>query len=618
MDKGSPIGNAHGGSDAAAKAYLDRLSNDPLYFADQLWLDRGLDQYAPLGDMEYDAVAYAAGGVYRERGKPRWELDRRLPQYRGILAPRRFGKTHWGTATLSLYRLFRDHNRRILIPSKSHGEAKKTIRLIREWIDQVWFLQHLSPRRNQLDNRDMFEVGPADTNRQPSVMAIGMEGQLPGNRAHSIFPDDVETEKNTETLEARTKLDETVKEFKFILYGQRPTDDPDELVGMVDPVEIVYFGTYHHEESLYLKLNDRGYAFRTYPILYPSAGEEVLNLAPMLQRKLDRGEAKPGDITAPHRFTRKNISDFEAEGRRAFSMQCMLLKNLGDTLRYPLRLADIPVMELDHHQAPMTVTWGKRDHNGSTAVPVKSVGFGDDRFYRPVMLDKTFAPYTATKMAIDPSGRGADKTGVAILSHLNGMLFNRHTHGYEGGSSPEALEILASLAFKYNVREVLIEDNFGRGMFQQLLEPVLQKFFVLPGKHPQYPEGWGCSVTSFNATGQKELRIIDTLEPIFSTHRMVFDLSVAQNLDLQHQITRITRQPRCLPHEDELDALAACASAWMKELSLDPVANVQRLEKEQEELALRQFAEDCGLNDYHDRPSVPKGLVPTSSGSLYR
>jgi hypothetical protein len=566
---------------------IKRLRDDPVFFAEQIWQDRNLNRYAPLGDEEKDIIRFAAGVA--------------LPnKFRGVLAPRKIGKTHFGTAILALWRLFRDADRRVLIVSKSQGEAKKTVKLLRDWIDTIWFLQHLRPGPSQRDNRDMFDVGPASPNRQASVTAMGIDGQLPGNRAHTIIPDDVETPSNTETFDARTKLDEAVKEFKFILYGELPTDTPEEKTS-TDPTEIVYIGTYHHEESLYLKLAERGYLFRSWPILYPRRDQDILNLAPLIQGRLDRGEKKPGDIVFAHRFDRVAIADLEAEGARSFGMQCMLVKNMGEVNRYPLRLSDIMVLDLDPRKAPASLTWGKSDANGSTAITdIPSLGFGTDRFHRPVFIDRDYVPYGPTIMFVDPSGRGADNTGVAIGSLINATIYVRHVKGYPGGSTAEAMQELALAAARFRINRLIIEDNFGRGMFQQLLEPVVQSLFVKAGDDPTTPDGWACSVESVNATGQKELRIIDTLEPVLGNHRVCFDRAVATNTDLQHQLTRITRQPKCLKHDDELDALAGLVKAFQQDLASDPREIRRRQEADellQESLA---FARECGLMDSSD------------------
>ena len=55
-----------------------------------------------------------------------------------------------------------------------------------------------------------------------------------------------------------------------------------------------------------------------------------------------------------------------------------------------------------------------------------------------------------------------------------------------------------SLVEKFNVNKIIVERNFGDGMFTQLLKPVVNKYYPV-------------SIEEVNHSKQKELRIIDTL-----------------------------------------------------------------------------------------------------------
>lgn len=558
--------------------FAEKILTDYGFFLEALWLDRGLDKVAPLSEIELDIGDFASHG----------------PTRRGVLAHRGVGKTHLVTAALAVYRFRRDPNRRIIIPSKSLDAAKKTVKLIREWLRLVWFLQDLAPRPGQRDAATYLDIGPSKEDRQPSLTAIGIDGQLANNRAHSILFDDIETPQNTKTLTAREDLDQKVREFSNILYPDRPHADG----GPIDPVEIVGVGTFHHEESVYLKMRDRGYAFRTWPLVYPTPDEikRMVDCAPIVLKKLAAGAVQPGDPVYPRRFPVHEVNVRRAEGRRDFAMQQMLIADLAAGDQYPLRLSDIMVMSVDRLRAPIALAYGTRDHNGDTSVDdIPSVGFGNDHFRRPAFVDKTWAPFTGTKAFIDSSGRGKDKTGVAAVAHLNGYLFVKRVVGLPGGYSPEALNKIALFLRETDAREVWVEDNFGGGMFQELLTPFVRRHHIQPNADPNHPDGWACSLNGIHATGQKELRIIDTLEPVISTHRLVFDRSVAENTDLQHQLTRITRQRDALKHEDELDALAGAVKAWQDILRVDPARANAAHEHAMLEEEIRRFYEDAGL-----------------------
>ena len=55
---------------------------------------------------------------------------------------------------------------------------------------------------------------------------------------------------------------------------------------------------------------------------------------------------------------------------------------------------------------------------------------------------------------------------------------------------------------------IIVESNFGDGMFTQLLKPVVQRYYPV-------------TIEEVNHTKQKELRIIDTLEPVMNQHGLV-------------------------------------------------------------------------------------------------
>lgn len=530
-------------------SYIQHLNDDFLFFVEEVWKELGLHDKAPLGDVERDIINWIATG----------------PIKRGVLAWRGIGKTHFGTAAYTLWRLYKDPETKILIVSKSTGEAKKTIKLIRQWIRSVWFLQQLDPKRgkDQIDSASEFNVGPARVERNCSVTAVGIEGQLPSKRAHVIIADDVETPNNTKTIDARQQLQDDVTEFRAIAsFGEK---------------EIIYIGTFHHEESLYLALAKKNYVFYSWPKVYPTSDEKVHNLAPMLQDRLDRGVNRPGDITCPHRITIDDIVEDKAEGPTYWAMQCMLIADLGDALRYPLQLSDFIVVDQVHRdKAPISVAWGKFHDGASTErQDIRSLGFLRDRFYRPPMIDKDWVAYRGTKMRIDPAGRGQDKIGYAIIGQLNGYLWVKAVGGLEGGPTPENITRLAELAYEHRAGECTIESNFGGDSFAALLEPELSRL-TKPRDHEDCPSGWGCSINLEHSTGQKELRILAALEAPLASHRIVIGADTAANEDLQYQITRLTRQRDCLEHEDELEALAMCVKDWREELSQDTQRSAQK------------------------------------------
>jgi hypothetical protein len=278
-------------------------------------------------------------------------------------------------------------------------------------------------------------------------------------------------------------------------------------------------------------------------------------------------------------------------------MQYMLKTDLGDGLQYPLKLRDFICMPVGRDKAPLTIARGyTNDRGGSTRLQeVPCVAFADDGIFAPIMFDKDWQKYTGTKMWVDPSGRGRDRTGVAVASHLNGFIHIKDVSGLEGGFSLATLESIALKARTHRVNEIIIEANFGSDMFASVLQPVLSRFYVKPGDDPDMPDGWGCSLDSYRVSGQKELRIIRALEPCLNSGRLVIDPAVIANTDLQAQLTRLTRDRNSLAHDDEVESLAMVVKMWEETIAVDPLANAERLKERALEEKIRSHYEAMGL-----------------------
>lgn len=553
--------------------YVGQLWSDPIFFVREVWAARDLDTVAPLGTVELDIIRWAFHGPFTRSGK------RRVYPKRGVLAFRGIGKTTLVSICYALWLLFRDPNHKVLLVSKSEDEAKKTIHVMRRWIRTIPFLKHLSPNvsKGQRSSTLMFDVGPASPDRVPSVRAAGIQGQIEGSRAHTIIPDDVEIDTNTRTVVARDALNERVKEFNAILYPGG---------------EITYLGTFHHEDSLYVKLSRRGYIFRSWPIVCPKKDDKLLGLAPRIQRAIDKGQLKPGDPTCPKRFGPKVIESRRKEGATYFAMQFMLIMDLGDDLQYPLKLRDFIVFDrIDRDRAPISIMWGTRTGGGDSTIieDIPVVGFEGDYFLRPVLFSAAeVVPFTGTKMWIDPSGRGADHTAWSIIGHVGGCLWVKRIGSTPGGYENETLHLIADEARRYGAGEIFVEDNFGQGMFSALLHPILARYFLEPGEDPVYPNGWKASIENVRVAVQKEVRIIDALEGVMNSHRVVIDREIAENEELQYQITRINRKPNCLTRDDELEVMAMGVQMWKNVLEQDPKEVAKMYEEEKIDEAIEE------------------------------
>ncbi len=547
--------------------YIEKLRSDFIFFMHELWADRGLDKVAPLGWVEDDMLDFAYNG----------------PNRQVLLGWRGAGKTTLLTCGLTCYDLFLDPNAKLLIVSKSGGEAKNTVHQVREWIEHVPFLQHLAPRERVRSNgaaksRDTtwyFDVRGAAGSRNPSVMAKGIDSQITGTRASRLIGDDIETPSNTRTVEARELLADSTREFTNIArFGRRC---------------INLLGTYHHEESVYKKLPDRGYTVRSYPIVAPHPDDVILNMAPAIQDRIDDGRLKPssarnkfdGDRIAPWLVSPDDLAERMAEGISDFAKQGMLIADLDDTLLYPLKLRNLIVFDVPRDKAPHTIAWGLNNHNGSTVLEdVPSYGFSGDRLHGPIFTDAQLIDYTGCRMWIDPAGRSggrSDSTGISIIAQCNGYLYLKHVDAFQDGYGPDTLNAIAHAAREHRVTMIEIEDVALQGMMAPLLEPVVRQYFLEPGDDDAHPDGWKCSVEAIRMPlTQKEIKIIQALEPVMANHRLVIDRSVAVREDFQTQLTRLTSQRGCLKHDDLIEAVSANVHRWREQLNLDPQVMADR------------------------------------------
>jgi hypothetical protein len=506
------------------------------------------------------------------------------PKRKMIEAFRGVGKS-WITVAFVLWRLYVNPEEKILVVSASKQLADNFTTFALNLIDEIEFLQVLRAREGQRKSKIAFDVGPARPSKDPSVRSAGITGQITGSRASLIVPDDIETPNNSATQMMREKLAEQIKEFDAILLPQG---------------EVAYLGTPQTESSVYNLLSERGYSLRVWPARYPTpqeAEEYGGRLAPDVLEELEADPSLAGKPTEPTRFTEDDLLKRELSyGRAGFALQFMLNTRLSDEDRYPLKLRDLIIASLTPDHAAAKYIWSASPEWVISDLPV--VGIGNDRLYRPVPLPNVdYLPYTGCVLAVDPSGRGKDETGYAVVAILHSTLFLLDAGGFSDGYSPNTLQALAKVARKYMAKRVIVEANFGDGMFSQLLKPVLSQ---------SYP----CTVEEVKHSIQKERRIIDTLEPVISSHRMVVDRDliqkdyastkhlpseVAQRYQLFYQLTRITREKGALMQDDRLDALSIGVGFWTPHLAQDidrAVANSKEAARDKE---LRRFMDHAIL-----------------------
>ena len=476
----------------------------------------------------------------------------------------------WICSAYVVHQLLLDPSKNILVVSASKTRADDfstfTLRLIHE----MPLLKHLIPQDKQRFSKISFDVGPAPASHAPSVKSLGITSQLTGSRADIIVADDVEVPNNSATQMMRDKLGEQVKEFDAII---KPLDD----------AKVIFLGTPQCEDTIYRQLTERGYQTRVWPAQYVTPDQNMKRYDGHIAECCINIDNK-GKSTEPLRFSDVDLAERKVSyGSAGYALQFMLDSNLSDVEKYPLKISDLIVMSLDTELAPERLVWAKDpDLEWDGSIP--NVGMTGDRFYRPMKTLGKHIEYTGTVMSIDPSGRGKDETGYAVVKMLNGYLYVTAAGGVQGGYSEETLKFLSMTAKEHKVNEIVVESNFGDGMFVELLKPVLRKVHA-------------CTIEEVRHSTQKEKRIIDTLEPVMTGHKLVVDPKVIQNdyetsqvypkdhalkYQLIYQLTRITRDRGAVTHHDRLDALAIAVGYWTQQMAQD--ASERILERKEEDI----------------------------------
>ena len=532
---------------------IEKAHEDFRVFVFMVWKSIGLPDPTPI---QYDIAKYLM----------------ETPTDRSIIEGFRGVAKSFLTCAYTVWKLWRDPQLKVLVVSASKDRADANAVFIKRIIYLLPFLAPLIPQRGQRDTQNLFDVGLAVPDISPSVKSVGITGQITGSRADLLIADDVEVPNNSGTQIQRDKLGEAVREFDAVL---KPGG------------KIIYLGTPQNEMSLYNELTKRGYSRRIWTVLYPASYKEREvygnDLAPFIAEPYDEDASRfDGKFipTDPQRFSVEEIEKRRLSyGKAGFALQFMLNTNLSDAEKYPLKVKDFMVADLDIKQASLKWAWCTDSSKRLSEVP--SVALKGDYFYAPLSRSEETTEYSGTVMAIDPSGRGKDETAYAIVKFLNGYLFIIDIGGYREGYSEGTLTTLANKAKFYGVNEIVIESNFGDGMFAQLLKPALNKI------HP-------CAVQEVNSRQQKEKRIIDTIEPLLMSHKLIINQSVimddykvyerAPAYSFVYQMTRLSDEKGSLAHDDRLDAVAMAIAYWHDVIDRD--ADTGMAEHLEEELAM--------------------------------
>lgn len=508
------------------------------------------------------------------------------PHYLMVQAQRGQAKTTI-SAAFAVWSLIHDPTHRVLIVSAGGKQASEISTLIIRIILTMPELECMRPDTNNGDRSSVehFDVHYTlkGVDKSPSVACVGIGSNLQGKRADLLIADDVESTKNATTALQRAQLLHLTLDFTSICSSGR----------------IIWLGTPQSSESIYNTLPGRGVAIRIWPGRYPTP-EQVQNygdhLAPYLQRKLNADPAlafgggmlgDQGQPVDPVLLDERKLQAKELDqGTSYFQLQHMLNTRLVDALRFPLKPEQCMVMACQERM-PLAVV---RGFGPSTLKDMHIHGAGF-RLQTPHDLSKETAGLQGIVAYIDPAGGGmnADETAYAVVGFLNGNLFVLDVGGLPGGYAIDTMQSLAARIAKWKPQRVIIEKNMGFGAFREVFVPIL---------HKEYQ----CAIDDDYVTGQKELRIIATLEPVINAGRLVFNESALEqdredcsryaakdrlSYSILQQMAKITKERNALIHDDRLDALEGAVRYWQKLLAQDQNRAVQMQQKREHEAMVK-------------------------------
>lgn len=562
--------------------------SEELILAEKRWADLALlqEHYARFDDFYNDVSNEVLGFETTEIQADIAQFLETGPLYRMIQAQRGQAKTTI-TACYAVWRLIHNPKTRILIISAGDNVATQIAYWIIQIIQNMPELTCLRPDTGAGDRSSVkaFDVHHSlkGFDKSPSVACLGITANMQGYRADVIIADDIESKKNSQTATQREKLNDLTKDFTSICSNG----------------DIIYLGTPQNSDSVYNSLPSRGFLVRIWPGRYPTA-EELPNykdfLAPIiLERILQdpslqsgggptgcRGQAVDPVLLGEDKLTAKEID----QGKAYFQLQHMLDTKLMDADRYPLKSRDLIFMHVAPERTSLQINWGR--YGDRRLYPPQGFPLQEE-FYQGSPDGEEYGFYTGTVMYVDPAGGGknGDELAYAVVKFLAGRLYAPDIGGIPGGYTEDRLKSLTDVALKNRPKVILIEKNFGNGAFQQLWTPSLNKALTEVGHKCGIEEVW--------ESGQKELRIIDILEPIISSNRLILDPALIEadwasvqkypvekraTYSLFFQLARLTRDKGSLIHDDRIDALAGACRYWVEALSLDADKVAARIKDE--------------------------------------
>lgn len=581
---------AREGADAASSRW-DQLDLVQRHYSEFVpFLEDVMDELGfGTTDVQKDIAGYIAYG----------------PQYLMVQAQRSQAKTTIAAA-FAVWYLIHNPAGRVLIVSAGGDQASDIATLIVRLVMTMDVLVCMRPDKAAGDRTSYegFDLHHSlkGTDKSASIDCVGIEANLPGRRADLLIPDDIESNKNSATPVQRAKLLHLTKEFTSINATGR----------------IIWLGTPQTMESIYNSLPGRGVQTRIWPGRYPTPEQRAhygASLAPLIVQRLaaDPSRASGGGLLGdqgqpidPELLDEETLQKKERDqGTAYFQLQHMLNTAMMDALRFPLKSERLTVIEASGGQFPLAVVRGMV----STMLKDYAVHEHGFKLCLPHDISKETAKLQSVVAYIDPAGGGqnADETAYAIGGFLNGNVYLLSVGGIPGGYDPDKLDTLALRLKPYETMGngplvVKIEKNMGFGAFRAVFTPVLRKHCPAAG------------IEDDLVTGQKEARIIKTLEPVMGRGALIVtEEAVRHDLEASslyapanrltysffYQLAKISLVRNALVHDDRLDAVEGLVRHFTEALALDQ-------KKQLAALAAKAHAEAISDPLGYNRYTAPK------------
>jgi hypothetical protein len=427
-----------------------------------------------------------------------WEQgDRRLL----LLVFRSAGKSTL-LAVFCAWLLLQNPELRILVLSAEQDLARKMVRNVKRIIERHPLARELIPPRADQWSADQFTVRRRKTQRDPSLLARGIGGNITGSRADVVICDDVEVPNTCNTAGKREELRERLREISYVLV-------PGGLQ--------LYAGTPHSYYSIYAD-DPR-----------PETGEAEPFLAGFSRLQLPLLNAR-GTSQWPERFPLEKIEEVRRQtGPAKFESQMLLQPRSLDEVRLdPDRML--------RYEAPLEY----RESNGQGVLSVggrrlvSASGWWDPAYGAPGTGDAS----VVAALFVDEGG----------LYWLHGIRYLRH----DPARSPEVDEAtqlcrqVAAFAQAMYLPALTIETN-GLGRF---LPALLRRELAALGV--------GCSVIEHTSRTAKDQRILDAFDPVLAAAALHAHADVWATPFIEEM--RQWRPGRSA-RDDGLDAVSGCLLA---------------------------------------------------------